>query len=77
MGRSPIGHYEESVVAGEKIRAFVPDPLPPKEEILFDAKRQQLLERATMALGRLDSITLKKVPGDNNNIDIVGSIDYH
>jgi len=58
MGRSPIGHYEESIVAGEKIRAFVPDSLPPKEEILFDAKRQQLLERATMALGRLDSITL-------------------
>jgi len=58
MNRGLIGHYEESIVAGEKVRAFVPDPLPPKEEILFDAKRQQLLERATMALGRLDSITL-------------------
>jgi Fic family protein len=58
MNRGLIGHYEESIVAGEKVKAFVPDPLPPKEEILFDAKRQQLLERATMALGRLDSITL-------------------
>lgn len=57
MKRGLIGHYEESIV-GEKVRAFIPDPLPPKEEILFDAKRQQLLERATMALGRLDSITL-------------------
>ena len=58
MHRGLIGYYEESIVAGEKVRAFVPEPLPPKEKILLDAKRQQLLERATMALGRLDSITL-------------------
>jgi Fic family protein len=58
MNRGMIGYYEESMVAGERVRAFVPEPLPPKEEVVFDAKRQQLLERATMALGRLDSITL-------------------
>ncbi len=58
MRRGLIGYYEESVIAGEKIRAFVPDPLPPQEAIIFDAPRQRLLERATLALGRLDSITL-------------------
>ena len=58
MKRGLIGSYEESVVSGEVVRAFVPEPLPPTQEILFDAKRQRLLERATLALGRLDSITL-------------------
>jgi len=54
MKRGLIGSYEESVVSGEVVRAFVPEPLPPTQEILFDAKRQRLLERATLALGRLD-----------------------
>ena len=58
MKRGLIGSYEESVVSGEIVRAFVPETLPPTQEILFDAKRQRLLERATLALGRLDSITL-------------------
>ena len=58
MKRGLIGHYEESIVVGERVHAFVPDPLPPSQEIVLDAKRQQLLERATMALGRLDSITM-------------------
>ncbi|MCB4784629.1 MAG: Fic family protein, partial [Sulfurovum sp.] len=58
MKRGLIGYYEESIVAGESVRVFVPDVLPPKEEIILNAQRQCLLERATMALGRLDSITL-------------------
>lgn len=43
---------------GETIRAFIPYPLPPEPPLQFDATRQQLLERATVALGRLDSVTL-------------------
>ena len=58
MKRGVIGHYEESIVGGEVVKAFIPDALPPRESLYFDAKRQQLLERATLALGRLDSITL-------------------
>ncbi len=58
MKRGLIGSYEENVVSGEIVRAFMPEALPPMQEILFDAKRQRLLERATLALGRLDSITL-------------------
>jgi Fic family protein len=57
MKRTIMGRYVESVVAGEKVRAFVPNPLPPQEAIVFDAGRQRLLERATLALGRLDSIS--------------------
>ena len=56
--RRVIGHYEESIVGGEVVKAFIPDALPPVESLYFDAKRQLLLERATLALGRLDSITL-------------------
>lgn len=40
------------------IRAFVPHPLPPEPPLQFDTRRQKLLERATVALGRLDSVTL-------------------
>jgi Fic family protein len=57
MKRGVQGVYEESVVGGERVRAFVPHPLPPNPRIEFNAARQKLLERATMALGRLDSIT--------------------
>lgn len=58
MRRGLTGRYEISSVGGETIRAFIPYPLPPEPPLQFDAKRQQLLERATVALGRLDSITL-------------------
>lgn len=58
MRRGLTGRYEISSVGGETIRAFIPHPLPPEPPLQFDAKRQQLLERATIALGRLDSITL-------------------
>jgi len=40
------------------VRAFVPRPLPPAPPLEFSRARQRLLERATLALGRLDSITL-------------------
>jgi Fic family protein len=42
--------------AGEKARAFVPNPLPPKPTMVFDAEIQGLVERATLALGRLDGL---------------------
>lgn len=59
MKRGLIGSYQESVAAaGEAVRSFVPEPLPPKEPIIFTPQRQHLLEQATLALGRLDSITL-------------------
>jgi len=43
---------------GERFAAFVPKPLPPEPPLEFTSARQRLLERATLALGRLDSVAL-------------------
>ena len=58
MRRGSTGQYEITSAAGEQVRAFVPQPLPPDPAVDFSNVRQRLLERATLALGRLDSITL-------------------
>lgn len=58
MRRGLTGRYETTLVVGETIRAFIPHPLPPATPLQLAAQRQQLLERATLALGRLDSVTL-------------------
>lgn len=58
MKRSLTGRYEVTTVAGESVRAFIPEPLPPSPPLDLDGPRQHALERATLALGRLDSITL-------------------
>ena len=57
MERGPTGHFEVLRVGGETVRAFIPDPLPPAKPLDLSGARQRLLERATLALGRLDSIT--------------------
>jgi len=58
MRRGLTGHYEVTEAGGETVRAFIPNPLPPHPPLEMTAQRQQLLERATLALGRLDSVTL-------------------
>lgn len=58
MRRDATGQYRESPGGGEIVRAFIPDPLPPLPPLLMDGARQSLLERATLALGRLDSVAL-------------------
>lgn len=58
MRRGPTGRYEVTATTGERVQAFIPDPLPPKPPLEMTPQRQQLLERATLALGRLDSVTL-------------------
>ena len=56
--RGVTGMYQVSLAGGETVRAFVPAPLPPALPLQFSPQRRRLLERATLALGRLDSITL-------------------
>ena len=56
MKRGMTGHYEIVRLGGETVRAFVPNPLPPKPPVVLDGPRQVLLEQALLALGRLDSI---------------------
>ncbi len=58
MKRGSTGHYEISITSGEQVKAFIPAPLPPEIPVEMGKGRQQRLERATLALGRLDSITL-------------------
>jgi Fic family protein len=56
MDRDRTGEYGQTKVAGEVIRAFVPAPLPPTPPLDLGGGRQRLLERATLAVGRLDSV---------------------
>jgi Fic family protein len=58
MERQATGVYSHSVAGGERVRAFVPHALPPLPALDLSGARQPLLERATLAVGRLDSISL-------------------
>jgi Fic family protein len=58
MFRDATGRYDTSQTGGEAVRAFVPDPLPPVPPLDLGGARQAALEKATLALGRLDSIAL-------------------
>ena len=58
MKRGTTGRYETVFIGGEAVRAFVPEPLPPEPPLEITPARRKLMEEATLALGRLDSITL-------------------
>ncbi len=58
MKRGITGQYEQTVSGGEPIRAFIPAPLPPEPSLAFSPGRRRLLKQATLALGRLDSVSL-------------------
>jgi len=55
--RAITGQYFTSTVAGETVRAFVPNPLPPSPALELDHELSYCLDRAHMALGRLDGVT--------------------
>ena len=58
MKRGPTGRYESVGFGSERVQAFVPNPLPPEPPLEMSPSRHKLLERATAALGRLDSVSL-------------------
>ena len=59
MQRGLTGYYIPISSAGaEKCRAFVPKPLPPDPPLQLDMHLQDLMERATLALGRFDGMTM-------------------
>lgn len=58
MKRGSTGLYEISNTSSEQVRAFIPRDLPPDPPVDISNGHQRLLERATLSLGRLDSITL-------------------
>jgi Fic family protein len=51
------GTYVTTSTAGESVRAFVPNPLPPDPPIKLTDRDHDLIEKANRALGRLDGIT--------------------
>lgn len=53
--KPPGSYVTVSTVGGERVRAFVPAPLPPDLEISADLRRA--LDAALLALGRLDGIS--------------------
>jgi Fic family protein len=57
MKRDLTGRYAPSAAGGETVRAFVPAPLPPVPALDLSGDRQQRLEQATLAVGRLDSVS--------------------
>ena len=57
MNREATGTYHVTPAPGENVRAFVPFPLPPAPPLEMSGPRLSLLERATAAIGRLDSIS--------------------
>jgi Fic family protein len=57
MKRGEMGRYDLTTAGGEAVRAFIPLPLPPAPPLVLDGRFQQLLERAVLALGRLDSLS--------------------
>ncbi len=50
-----LGRYEVTAAGGERVRAFIPPPLPPVPPVDL-APFQGLLDRANQALGRLDGV---------------------
>jgi len=58
MKRGMTGTYERASAADESFDAFVPASLPPDPPLVIDADLQGCLDRAHVALGRLDSITV-------------------
>ena len=57
MRRGVTGRYRRTSTAGETVRAFIPDPLPPKPPLALDGALQNTLEQALLSVGRLDSVT--------------------
>ncbi len=58
MERSLQGYYSVVSTAGEKVKAFIPNPLPPKPPIEWTPALREKYDQALMALGRLDSVSL-------------------
>jgi Fic family protein len=55
--RGTTGRFEVTAVGGERVRAFVPVPLPPEPPVDMTPERQHLLDGALLACGRLDGVT--------------------
>ena len=55
--RGPSGYFLPTTCAGETVRTFVPNTLPPNPPIIWDSSLQALSQKAMLAVGRLDGLT--------------------
>lgn len=57
MKRELQGHYVIVPTVGEKGKAFVPAPLPPRPPVDWTPELRNRFDKAWLALGRLDSVS--------------------
>ena len=57
MNRGTTGDYHETTIGGEQVRAFVPRALPPVPPLEITGELRDRLDRALLALGRLDGVS--------------------
>jgi len=57
MQRGASGKLEVTTTAGEAVRSFVQEPLPPIPPLVIERQRQRRIEAALLACGRLDGIS--------------------
>ncbi len=58
MKRDLQGSYITANTAGESVQAFLPAPLPPDPPLVWDANLRDKFDRALVALGRLDAVSV-------------------
>jgi Fic family protein len=54
MKRAEVGAYAVSTAGGERVRAFIPTPLPPQPPLDLHGPVRDALDQALLAVGRLD-----------------------
>lgn len=57
MNRGLTGQYTQAIAGGIACNAFVPSPLPPNPPLAINNKLQGRINKAMLALGRLDAIS--------------------
>ena len=58
MQRGLQGHYNVNTESDEKVRSFIPSPLPPYPPISESPELREKFDAALTALGRLDSVSV-------------------
>ncbi len=57
MQRGKTGNHTVISASGERVPAFIPNPLPPVPALALEDGLQQALEAAVLVLGRLDGVS--------------------